>query len=130
MINVPVFRVLSEVFLNVFGMNKAYNCTYLQFFHVGLQNDNLDFSSYKISSRNRSIDISHVINVDRYELKRLFLELRSRGKKSICEDNFYECLDGFEVEHCLQMFYRTVNVRIENQGSHQYSYGYDPPSVS
>ena len=31
----------SEDVLSVFGMNKSYSCTYLQFFHVDLQNDSL-----------------------------------------------------------------------------------------
>ena len=114
----------------MFGKNRAYSCTFLRFFHVGLQNDNLDFFSYKISSRIRSTDISHVIDVYRYELMHLLLALQTKGRKSIFEDYFCVYFDAIQDDECWKMFYRTLNARIENRGFQQYPYVYDPPSVS
>ena len=82
-------------------MNRAGSCTFVQSFHVGPQNAIFDLPFYKIYSRNLSIDILDLINVYRYELKHLFLELHSRDKKSICEDYFCVYFDELQVDNDL-----------------------------
>ena len=130
LINGSVLGDFSGEFLSVFGMNIAYSCIFLQFFHVGLQNDSHTVVLYKISSHNQNIDISHLINVCRNESIYCELQLQPMGRKSNFEDYFCVNFHVFQVQIGFRMFYRTLDACIENQGFQKYFYVYDPVSVS
>ena len=47
----------------------------------------------------------------------LFVELQPKGKNSIFQDYFCVNFDELQVLPNVEMFFHTVNVRIENQDS-------------